>query len=207
MTDRPKIPPCAAIILAGGLNSRMGGRNKAFLQVDGKAILDRLVSVLSPIFDEILLVTRQPDCYAGQSLKIVTDLYEDRSSLTGIHAGLINAASPHAFVVPCDAPFLKPAVVRLLLEALKPELDVVVPAVGGHFQPLCAIYSRRCIPAIEAQLDQGDYKIIRFYDRMRVKTIGAPAIQAVDPQMHSFFNINTPEALADSRRLTQDGGY
>jgi hypothetical protein len=94
VTDRPKIPPCAAIILAGGLNSRMGGRNKAFLQVDGKAILDRLVSVLSPIFDEILLVTRQPDCYAGQSLKIVTDLYEDRSSLTGIHAGLINAASP-----------------------------------------------------------------------------------------------------------------
>jgi molybdopterin-guanine dinucleotide biosynthesis protein A len=42
---------------------------------------------------------------------------------------------------------------------------------------------------------------------MRVKTIGAPAIQAVDPQMHSFFNINTPEALADSRRLMQDSGH
>ena len=50
---------------------------------------------------------------------------------------------------------------RLLLDAVQRDIDIVVPSVDGHFQPLCAVYSKRCIPAIERQLDNGDYKIIR----------------------------------------------
>lgn len=201
MPDRPQKSSCCAVILSGGLNSRMAGQNKAFLEVGGHSILNRLLSRLKPIFEELLLVTREPQAYAHVPVKVVEDLYEDRSSLTGIHAGLVHARADFAFVVPCDTPFLQPAVIRLLLNALEPELDVVVPLVEGHYEPLCAIYSKRCLPVIEAQLDGGDYKIFNFFNRVKIKTLTTDQIKSADPELLSFFNVNTPSALLTSQDM------
>jgi molybdopterin-guanine dinucleotide biosynthesis protein A len=190
---QPKTP-CSAAILSGGLCSRMGGRNKAFLAVGGKPILDRVIDTLTPFFPEILLVTRQPELYQNRSVRIVTDIYDARSSLTGIHAALVHAGTDHVLVVPCDAPFLSPAVIRLLLDALAPDVDVVVPQYEDHFEPLCAIYSKRCLPYIEAQLEAGDYTIYNFFDRIKLKPIHAQTLKTADAKMRSFFNVNTPKA-------------
>lgn len=194
LPNRLQETSCCAVILSGGLNTRMAGQNKAFLDVGGHSILNRLLNGLQPLFEEILLVTRDPQSYVNIPVKVVVDLYEDRSSLTGIHAGLVHAKADFAFVVPCDTPFLQPAVIRMLLNALEPDLDVVVPLVEEHYEPLCAIYSKKCIPEIEAQLDCGDYKIYNFFDRMKVKTLSADQIKAADPGLLSFFNVNTPSA-------------
>jgi molybdopterin-guanine dinucleotide biosynthesis protein A len=203
--SRPGSPhvDCSAVILSGGLNSRMAGRNKAFLEVGGELILDRLLAGLGPHFEEILLVTRQPDLYGSFPVRVIEDIYPDRSSLTGIHAALVNARSAYIFVVPCDTPFLKPAVVRLLMGALAPQWDVVVPMLEDHYEPLCAIYSKRCVPLIEAMLERGDYKIIDLYERMRVKVLSADRVRAADPELRSFFNVNTPDALSASQKLIQ----
>ena len=192
---------CSAVILSGGLNSRMGGRNKAFLEVGGQTILQRLMNTLAPTFTEILLVTRTPEAYAHIPVKVVRDLYEDRSSLTGIHAGLVNARTDHALMVPSDAPFVQPAVIDLLLDELHPEMDVVVPTLDGYYQPLCAIYSKRCIPMIEAQLHQEDYKIINFFPQVRVNAVPARRIKAADPELLTFMNINTPSAYSECQKI------
>jgi molybdopterin-guanine dinucleotide biosynthesis protein A len=172
----------------------MDGRNKAFLEVGGRTILARLLDTLQLDFDKILLVTREPQYYTQVPVQVVVDLYEDRSSLTGIHAGLANAHSDYALVVPCDTPFLQPAVTRLLLDALDPQWDVIVPHMDGYYQPLCAIYSKKCLPVIESQLDNGDYRIYNFFPSVKVKTVPADQIKAADPQLLSFLNINTPSA-------------
>jgi len=189
------------VILSGGLNSRMAGQNKAFLEIGGQPILDRLLDTLEPHFEELLLVTRQPQSYAHVPVRVVVDLYEDRSSLTGIHAGLVNAQTGFVFVAPCDSPFLQPSVIRLLLDTVDPRWDVIVPQMDGYYQPLCAIYSKKCLPAVEAQLDRGDYRIIDFFPQVNVKIVSADQIKAVDPQLLSFININTPEALIASREM------
>lgn len=198
-----KPPDCTGVILAGGLNSRMGGRNKAFLEIGGRLILDRLQSTLAEIFDDILLVTRQPELYAGRNLRVVTDIYDIRSSLTGIHAGLAYAATDHVFVVPCDAPFVKPELIRLLLSHLRPDLDVVVPEHEGYYEPLCAIYAKGCLPFITAQLERRELKIFKFFKEIRLKAITRQEIVRVDPELISFRNINTPEALAQCLALVQ----
>jgi molybdenum cofactor guanylyltransferase len=195
---------CCAIILSGGLNSRMRGRNKALLEVGGESILNRLLTSLRPLFEEILLVTRQPHLYTDFSVQIVEDIYKDRSALTGIHAALVNARAAYGFVVPCDTPFLKPEVVRLLLDALEPQSDAVVPLLGNHYEPLCAIYSKRCLPLIEAMLDRGDYRIIHLFDQIAVKFLSANLIKTADPALLSFFNVNTPAAYHACQKLTQD---
>ena len=201
MISRPAAIACSAVILAGGLNSRMGGNNKAFLKVGEQTILDRLLDTIGPLFDEILLVTRQPELYAERPIRVVTDIYTARSSLTGIHAGLKSAAAPHALVLPCDAPFIQGSLVGFLLNELTPDLDVVVPVIGDHYEPLCAIYSKRCLPYIEDQLDRDDFAIINFFDRINLKKIPAQRIQSADSDLISFYNVNTPDALKTSQEM------
>lgn len=204
MSEGPQDTACCAVILAGGLNTRMSGRNKAFLEIGGRTILDRLLESLQSTFSEIMLVTRQPDLYSGYSVRVVEDIRPDRSSLTGIHAGLVRAKAEYGFMVPCDTPFLQSALVRMMLAELEPALDVVVPFYGGHYQPLCAIYSKRCIPVIEDQLNGGDYKIIHLFDRMNIRIVPVEKITAADPDLLSFFNVNTPEAHAACRKLSAE---
>ncbi|GAB6909230.1 molybdenum cofactor guanylyltransferase [Desulfosarcina cetonica] len=185
------------------MNTRMAGRNKAFLKVGELSILERLLNCLDSKFTEILLVTRQPEVYADIPIRVVPDLYEIRASLTGIHAGLKQSSAEHAFIVPCDTPFLLPAVIQLLIDALTSDVDVVVPHVNGYYEPLCAIYSKRCIPLIETQLNRGNYRIYDFFDLVKIKTLSTTQIAAVDPDLISFFNVNTPEKHSLSHTLCQ----
>ncbi len=204
MNQRVRPVNCCGVILSGGLNSRMGGRNKALLVLGGTPILDRIIGILDPFFKELLLVTREPRLYEGRPVKIVEDIYRARASLTGIHAGLTHARAGHAFVVACDAPFLEPALIEGLIEEVEPDKDVIVPVFEGRYEPLCAVYSRRCIPFIEAQLDRGDYKIIRFYDKIRLKPVPYERLATADPRRRSFFNVNTPEAYRRSREFVKE---
>ena len=197
--------PCSGIILSGGLNTRMGGENKAFLSVGGEKILDRLCRTFAAIFDEVVLVTNDPLLYVSRDVMIVTDVFPIRSSLTGIHAGLLHASAPHAFVTACDTPFLKEAMIRTLLDELEPKWDVIMPVTEAGNQPLCAIYSKRCLKPIERQLKNEDLKILRFFSKVRVKRISETLLRAADPDLVSFFNINTPEDLALSERMSAEG--
>ena len=200
---RPNLD-CCAIVLAGGMNTRMQGHNKAFLEINGRTILDRLLSSLQTVFAEILLVTRRPDQYDGYPIRLVEDIHKGRSSLTGIHAGLVNARAAFGFAVPCDIPFLRPDLIRLMLDELEPDLDVVVPFYDGHYQPLCAIYSTRCIPLIEKQLASSDYKISHLFEHVRVKTVPLEKLSKVDPELLSFLNVNTPASYDACRRLAAE---
>jgi molybdopterin-guanine dinucleotide biosynthesis protein A len=194
-------PTCSAVILTGGLNTRMQGRNKAFIQLGGRRFLTRVLDTVSAYLDDCLIVTRQTGLYREWPVKIVADRLAARSPLTGIHAGLLSMRSEFALVTSCDTPFLKKAVVKRLLTALEPDADVIVPASGTFFQPLCALYSRRCGPVIEEILGQGEVKVDRLYARVRVKRVAYRHFEAVDPELHSFFNVNTPGDLETAREL------
>jgi len=194
-------PTCSAIILTGGLNRRMQGRNKAFLRLGARRFLDRILDALNPLFDSCLIVTREPALYREWAAETIMDIFTVRSSLTGIHAGLASMSSEFAFITSCDAPFLKKAVVKLLIDELDPESDVIVPASGTFFQPLCAIYSKRCAQVIEELLSHGEMKVDRLYERVRLKRVAYRYFEAVDPELHSFFNVNTPADLETAHKL------
>jgi len=193
--------PCAGIILSGGLNTRMGGRNKAFLHLGGKYFLDRIYDVISASFTECLLVTREPGLYRKWNLNIVEDILSVRSPLTGIHAGLVNTNAEYAFCTSCDTPLLKKETIKVLIRAIEPGFDVIVPASVSYFQPLCAIYSKRCIPLIEEQLRQKNLKADHLFDKIRLKQIPYERFEVFDPGLTSFFNVNTMEDLHRANQL------
>jgi molybdopterin-guanine dinucleotide biosynthesis protein A len=143
----------------------------------------------------MLLVTREPHLYAGRNFRVVSDILTARSALTGIHAGLVHMQADYGLCVGCDTPLIKKDVLRMLMEATDPETDIVVPASGTYFQPLCATYAKRCAPVIEDQLQGGDFKIAHLFTRMRVKKVPYAQFRTVDDKLVSFFNINTQEDL------------
>ena len=195
--------PCSGVILAGGLSTRYGGENKAFLRVGGMRILDRLFAVYGELFDEIILVTNNPGEFLEWDALIVTDVFPVRSSLTGIHAGLFYARHPFAFFSACDTPFLKKELVETVLDSLEPGIDLVIPQTSAGLEPLCAAYSQRCLKAAEEHILQNKFKIQMALSGKRIKKIPEDVLRQKDPELRSFFNVNSPEDLARAERFVK----
>jgi len=185
------------IILSGGKNARMG-ENKAFIRINGERLIDRTIRIFRGLFDEIVLVTNDPLAYLEFDLKIVTDIIKGKAALGGIYTGLFHASCEHAFVCPCDMPFLNAEFIRYMRERAR-NYDVVVPVQPEGFQPLHAIYSRRCLPAIKKCIDKDRLKITGFYKKARVLELPAEAIAPFDPEGRIFFNVNSPDDLETAK--------
>lgn len=181
------------IILTGGKNTRMG-ENKAFIEIHGEKIIDRTIRILRGVFDEIILVTNEPLEYLDYDVKIVTDLIKGKSALGGIYTGLFYALGEHSFLCACDMPFLKGEFIEYMVGKIDSN-DIVVPNPPDGYQPLHAIYSKRCLPRIKKFIDKDELKIRGFYKKSKTLLIGAEEIQKFDPEGRMFLNINSPEDL------------
>lgn len=182
------------IILAGGKNSRMGV-NKAFIDIDGKRMIDHILDIYRTIFSETIIVTNEPLIYTEFSdAVIVTDIYKGKGSLGGIYTGLFYAQYDYAFVVACDMPFLNKKFIDFMIAQIGQD-DIIVPELLEGFQALHAIYSRRCLPAIKKMVMSDKLKITAFYKNMHVLKIPENTIKPFNQDGRLFLNINTPDDL------------
>ena len=202
MTPKRKFP-CTGVILSGGLANRYDGTEKALLRVGGIRILDRLYHMYQELFDEIILVTNNPQKFLEWDLLIVADLFPIRSSLTGIHAGLFYSTNPYVFISACDTPFLKREMVETVIGKIEDQIDIVMPETSAGFEPLCAAYSKRCLEAAQNHLERKKLKITKTFRKSRIKTISEKALRKIDPELLSFFNINTPEDLKRAEKMAE----
>jgi molybdopterin-guanine dinucleotide biosynthesis protein A len=192
------------VVQAGGRSTRMGGNPKALLDLGGQRIIERVVHAVAAVLDDILIVTNTPDLYAFLGLPMVGDVYPDAGSLGGIYSGLDAARGAAAFTVACDMPFLSPDVIRLVVARAR-DADVVIPRVGGQLETLHAVYGRRCLPAMEACVRAGRYKITGFFDEVRVLEVPEAEIAEHADVGQVFMNVNTPEELELARALLERG--
>jgi len=195
------ISPCSGVILSGGLNTRFSGKDKSFIRLGKHYILDSIYSIFQNLFDEIILVTNNPMNYIHMDATIVTDIFQTRSSLTGIHAGLYYSSHNHSFFVACDTPFIKKELVEAIINQIDPNVDAIVPETSKGFEPLFAVYSKKCLKPIEQQLIKKQLKVRDFLKKVRTIYFPENRIREIDPDLISFFNINTPDDLAVAKKL------
>jgi len=193
-----------AIVLAGGKSRRLGV-NKAFLELDGQTLIERVVAGLRNIFSEIVIVTNSISCREMKSLfqngpRVVEDIIEDKGPLAGLYTGLLSTKSPSAFTVACDMPFLHEELILFLCGQLE-GFDAVVPLSVKGYEPLHSIYGQRCRKIIEEQLIRNELRPSQIFPYLRVRYIRPEEIEKFDPRMLSFTNINT---LEDYRRISGD---
>lgn len=199
-----KDPDVTAAILAGGESRRLGGRDKAFVELAGRPMVAHVIERLPPVFTETLVVTRWPDRYHGFSVRTVCDTRSVRSALTGLEAALLASRTPWVFVTACDTPFLHPDLVRLVLSERESGLDIVLPETREGTKPMLALYHIRCLPKIREMLDGKDYKIKRMFLHQVRAILPEARFLAADPDLDSIENVNTPEDLvrAENRFLS-----
>ena len=183
----------SGIILAGGTSSRLG-QDKALFRSGGLSLIERVVRRLGEVVTEIVVVTNDPDRYAFLGLPMTGDVYQRVGTLAGLHAGLKAIHSAYGLVVGCDMPFLNPALLRFMISQ-RTGYDVVIPLIGEYYEPLHAVYARRCLPTIERSILSGQRRVRAAYAQARVRTVEQEEIAIYDPGHLSFFNVNTPDDL------------
>lgn len=206
---------CDLIINAGGESRRMG-RPKALLPVppDGLPLIAHVARRLSALpLNQLIVVANDPALPNQAQLpphtRFIPDAYPGTGTLGGIATGLQHVEG-WAIVVACDLPLVSADVFALLArfaaeqDAQGDRWDAIVPVIDGYEEPLHALYHRRCLPAIEAQLAQGHRRVISFLGDVRTCYVQEDALRAVDPHLHSFINVNTPEEWQSALHWLED---
>lgn len=189
------------IILAGGEGLRFNRRTKALLKIKGKTIIERLLVKLSSVFDDLIIITNNPELCI-YPIRAVKDIFPNKGSIGGLYTGLMYSKTEYNFVVASDMPFLNVRLIKYIKNICN-GFDVVVPKVKSRYEPLHAIYSKNCAGVIGNQLGENNLKITDLFQSVRVKEIGEDVIKKIDPEFLSFFNINTPEDYQKALKLAK----
>jgi molybdopterin-guanine dinucleotide biosynthesis protein A len=199
--DETMITDVTGIVLAGGKSRRMG-KDKRFLLVGGRQLYERSLVILQSLFQEVRIVIAQDSSPLSSDVPVLRDLVPNCGTLGGIYTGLKEAATEHIFAVACDMPFLNIEVIRYLV-SLKGTADIVIVCAGDRLQPTHAVYGRRCLPIFEEMVRAGGLKVqdIVGHPSLTVRVVDHGEIHEIDPEGHSFLNVNTPADLEAVRLL------
>ena len=194
-----------AIILAGGLSTRMGGGNKALRMLGADTLLTHVVRRLRPQCDRLAInANGDPEPFQDYALPVVPDSFAGFAGpLAGVLAGMEWAASgggESVVSVSVDTPFVPQDLMHRLREA-RGRSGVAVaasPDASGQLRdhPTCALWPVALAPEVRAALESGLHRIGQFaaaYDPGRAVFDSQP----LDP----FLNVNTPEDLRRAARL------
>ncbi len=186
-----------AFILAGGKSSRMGV-NKAFLEIDGKMIIQRLLELLDKLFKNIIICSNDIASFEFTGRKIVKDIFPNKGPLAGLHSGLTISETDKNFFISCDLPFISGMIIRYLCD-YKSDASIILPIGEKRIQQMCGLYSKNV-------LRQAEKLLIESKDNTISKTKGSifELIESVPTEIADvskleyyykdiFFNMNTPD--------------
>lgn len=182
-------------VLAGGRSLRFG-KNKAFQQLRGKRFVDLAIESLRPFCDPVMVVVDVIEPYLDTGVMLAQDIIQRQGPLGGIYTALLFSPAEWVFVKATDMPFLVPGLACLIIDA-KEGFDAVVPKLNDYYDPLLAMYNRRCLPAIARELEPDRRQVKGFYRKIRIRTVTETEWRKVDPDALSFKNVNTPSDLAE----------
>lgn len=144
-------------VLAGGKSTRMGS-DKALLKVGGVTLIERSVTLLTEMFPSVVISSDRGAEFEFLGIPVLPDIRKDCGPLGGIHAVLTQTHADSLFVLACDMPFVSTDLIRYVISS-RPDANAVVPSLAGRVHPLCGLYSRNGLSAIERALYQGKYKL------------------------------------------------
>lgn len=206
MTDFP-YPPTLGLVLAGGLARRMGGGDKARIEIGGVTILDRVLATLSAQTTGIIInANGDPKRFADTGCTVVPDNVEGHPGpLAGILAGLDWLAQQDNGIewlvsVPGDCPFLPDDLVEKLHAARRRKgagVPLACARSGEWRHPVVGLWPLALREDLRKALVEQDLRKIEVWTARHGIAIADWPVEPVDP----FFNVNTKEDAAEAERI------
>ena len=197
-----------AIILAGGVSSRLG-QDKGLVRLAGKPLIRHVLDKVESLVDERLVVvssedqTEQYTKELGLQTEVIADNAEFHGPLGGAAAGFEKARGEYSLLIACDTPFASKDILQLLLE-LSVNKNAVIPRWPNCcIEPLEAVYCTK--PALKAARDglrSGEVRMQAMVDRLRnIRYVSTIVLEQLDPGLRTFFNVNTPLDLKKAEAM------
>lgn len=178
------------------------GADKAFLQLEGRSLLQRALELAGTAAAEVRVVGAK-DKFAAFA-PVVEDLYAGRGPLGGIHAGLSASRTEFNLILAVDLPFVEARFLAWLAEQAQAGTAVVtVPRAAGGLQPLCAVYRREFREPAERALAGGRNKIDTLFRETTVRIIEEDELARFAFPATMFDNLNTPQEWEQAGRRRQ----
>jgi molybdopterin-guanine dinucleotide biosynthesis protein A len=200
----------SAIILAGGSSSRFN-MDKGVLQLDGKSLLNHVVDAVKGLVDEIIVVTSSQErvnAYSkivSSNVRFAIDAGEVKGPLVGALTGFEAANGEYSLLLPFDSPFVSREVVSLLFELCIGKAAVVPRWTNMEIEPLHAVYhTKLALEVAKEALAEDKLEVGVMVEKLRgVRYVSTLVIEQLDPDLRTFFNINTPLDLRKAMALNK----
>lgn len=182
----------SGVVLAGGANSRFGGKTKSNEIIGNERIITSILKAIRPVFNELIIVTNNPEEFSDITGCVFTgDLFLRKGPLGGIHAAMKVSSGEAMFVFAGDMPFLnQELILSQARDFVDDPADALIPIVKEYPEPLHSIYSKSLCGKLEDLLGNGtDYTIRNFLKTLSVRYFKVPDTEKF---VKSFTNINTP---------------
>lgn len=197
----------AAVVLAGGLSSRLGGGDKPLLELGAGSILETVLDRLHPQCRSIAInANRNLEQYRRFDLPILQDRTTGYAGpLAGLQAGLdwaIAVGARALLTVAGDTPFFPADLLKILADASE-DGTIAVASSNGRLHPTFALWPTSLSGDLDRFLENGNRRVLAFIERHPNVKIDFPIVRLPGGQVDPFFNINTPDDLAWARRLLE----
>lgn len=201
----------AAVVLAGGQASRLGGGDKPLQLVGARTLLHLIIDRLRPQVGRLALnANGDPSRFAAFGLPVIPDEGPRKKAgpLTGILAALEWAAAFEAasvLTVAGDTPFFPRDLAQRLEAAVKDAPDTIaVAASAQRSHPVFALWPVSLREDLRRFLSESDnFSVAAFQSRYKTASVDFPLQRSDGPAIDPFFNINTPEDLATADGLVR----
>lgn len=186
----------------------MGGAPKGLELVGTQRIIDRVASALEQACGDVILAANDPAAASWlPGVRVVLDTHAGAGGLAGVEAALAQAGS--VVVVAWDMPFVPARLLKAIVTvAQEGDADVVLPESESPygFEPFCAYYDARALPALEAFLGGGGGAARDFLARVATRRIPLADVATLGDPATMFLSVNTARDLDRARTIAANAG-
>jgi len=194
------------VILAGGRAKRMGGKDKALIELQNRTLLSHVLEKISGYASPISLnINKNQEKYFKYNYPILKDRIEGfLGPLSGIFTAISWAKEINedwVLTLPCDTPHLPndliPRFIKLALD-LENNFDVISVKCNNQTHPVIGLWKTDLIYKLENSLKNDVRKIDLFTSEINIKYVD---YFLDDVSLDPFLNLNSPFDILHSQKI------
>jgi molybdopterin-guanine dinucleotide biosynthesis protein A len=189
----------SAVILTERVSTKFS-QDKTALELAGKPLIRHVIDAVGPAVEEIIVVAdseekiKQYTKILGGNVRFALDKYQSQGTLAGALTGLSAAQGKYTLLMSVDTPLVAKEVVTLLFDLCVGKAAAIPRWPDEQIAPLQAVYrTNMALEAARQAVDEGKLDVQAMIDKLRgVRYVSTLVIQQLDPDLNTFFTINSP---------------
>ena len=178
------------------------GSDKAWLELGGQTMIERVIAAVAPVTSSVAIIANDPQ-YARLGLPVFADINRGVGPLEAIRTALVNSITSRVVLAGCDLPFVTSDLFSFLL-SFEGHQTVVPLSREGLLEPLCAVYSTEVLAAVTELIATGERTVKRLFERVPTRFLAFAEISHLQGAELFFENVNTRQEYLRAMQLLDD---